>query len=54
VCRFDRSRIKKHNGPRLNFFQKKSGVLKKASSTWENQKYPNDFASILPRFFFFE
>lgn len=40
-----------HNDPCLNFFQKKLGVLKKTSSTWENKKYPVDFASILPRFF---
>ena len=43
---------KKTPRPVFELFQKKSGVLKKASSTWENQKYPNDFASILPRFFF--
>lgn len=54
VCCFDRSRIKKTPRPVFELFQKKSGVWKKASSTWENQKYPNDFASILPRFFLSE
>jgi hypothetical protein len=46
VSLFDGSRPQNTHWPVFELF------LKKAPSTWENQKYPEiDFASILPRFF---